>query len=83
VKKEKLELSVRQKAGYYAKILEKNLEVGDTVLFENNKHEIISIYSEHSPYCGYLLLSGIGLPVPPTGVEPLFQKQTNLVSNTF
>jgi hypothetical protein len=25
--------------------------------------EIISIYSEASPLCGYVLLSGIGLPV--------------------
>ena len=79
MKKEKLELSIRQKAGYYATILEKNLEVGGLVLFENKRHEIISIYSEQSPYCGYLLLSGIGLPVLPSGVELIEQKQSILI----
>lgn len=38
-------------------------QVGDTVLYESGKHEIVSIYSEASPLCGYVLLTGIGNPV--------------------
>lgn len=40
-----------------------NYQVGDTVLFEGNRHDIVSIYSEASPLCGYVLLSGIGNPI--------------------
>lgn len=40
-----------------------NYQVGDTVLFDGNRHDIVSIYSEASPLCGYVLLSGIGNPI--------------------
>lgn len=38
-------------------------QVGDTVLYESGRREIISIYSEASPLCGYVLLRGIGSPI--------------------
>lgn len=38
-------------------------QVGDDVIYQEALHEIVSIYSEASPLCGYVLLTGIGSPV--------------------
>ena len=77
MKKEKLELSIRQKAAHLAIILEKNLEVGDFVFYESQQHEVISIYSEKSPLCGYILLSGLGSPILPTKIQLVNENTTS------
>ena len=59
----KFELEQIEKITEYSNILEMSLNIGDVVLYEGEQHEIISIYSEYSPLCGYVLLSGIGNPV--------------------
>ena len=37
--------------------------ISQKVMYVGMRLEILSIYSEASPLCGYVLLSGIGLPV--------------------
>ena len=37
--------------------------ISQEVMYVGMRQEIISIYSEASPLCGYVLLSGIGIPV--------------------
>ena len=37
--------------------------ISQKVMYVGMRQEIISIYSEASPLCGYVLLSGIGIPV--------------------
>lgn len=59
----KLELPKRLKIANYANIIELDIQIGDDVICEGNTHEIISIYSECSPLCGYVLLSSIGNPI--------------------
>jgi hypothetical protein len=44
-------------------LMENNYQVGDPVIYQQERHEIVSIYSEASPLCGYVLLTGIGNPV--------------------
>jgi len=77
MKKNKLELSIRQKAAHFSNILEKNLEVGDFVFYESKQHEVISIYPEKSPFCGYVLLSGVASPILPTKIQLVNEKTTS------
>ena len=58
-----LSLSVGLKVVMMEILRLEDYQVGDTVLFESERHEIVSIYSEASPLCGYVLLSGIGSPI--------------------
>jgi len=58
-----LSLGVGLKVVMMQILASENYQVGDTVLYDSGKHEIVSIYSEASPLCGYVLLTGIGNPV--------------------
>ncbi len=59
----KLELPPRVKIAEFGNVLELGMAIGSSVLYKGNAHKIISIYSERSPLCGYVLLSGIGNPI--------------------
>ena len=59
----KLELSNRVKIAEFANLIELDIHIGDDVIYKGKTHEIISIYSECSPLCGYVLLSSIGNPI--------------------
>lgn len=56
-----LSLAARRRKAQYA--IAKQYVVGQEVIYQLEKTEIISIYPETSPLCGYVLVSGIGLPV--------------------
>jgi hypothetical protein len=60
--KRRIEPLIEKRRGAMLKKL-KNYEVGNAVFYKGKKHSIISIYSEQSPLCGYVLLSKIGSPV--------------------
>ena len=51
-------------------------KVCDKVLYEGEMVEIISIYSEASPLCGYVLVSGKGIPVLGSKIKRFNNKTT-------
>lgn len=66
-----LALSVGRRIVMLQIIKEEEIQVFDKVEFKGKKHEIISVYSEASPLCGYVLLSGIGSPILVTDITKL------------